>query len=219
MNRPPTFFFAILSLLVFLTISDYGMTNLEPLYVAQGYDLAVWYARTLGLTEYLNRKPGALSGGQRQRVWIAMALAQQTGVLLLDEPTTFLDINHQIEVLDLLTDLNRERGTTVVMVLHDLNLAARYADRIVAMAAGKIHAAGTPEDILTEETVAEVFSLRARIIRDPVSGTPMMIPIGRHDLGELDGGHAGSAGGGGALSESTRAAEEYCVEWPQMGQA
>ena len=160
-------------------------------------DAAVAEALRLTGTETLaERAIEDLSGGQRQRVWIAMALAQQTGVLLLDEPTTFLDINHQIEVLDLLTDLNRERGTTVVMVLHDLNLAARYSDRIVAMAAGKIHASGTPEDILTEETVAEVFSLRARIIRDPVSGTPMMIPIGRHDLGELDGGHAGSAGGG-----------------------
>ncbi|GGB21571.1 ABC transporter ATP-binding protein [Allosediminivita pacifica] len=106
------------------------------------------------------------------------------------------EIDHPIEVLDLLTDLNREHGTRVVMVLHDLNLAARYVDRIVALATDKIHAAGTQGDILTEETVAEVFSLRTRIIRDPVSDTPMMIPIGRHNRAERDGGHARSAGAG-----------------------
>ena len=121
-----------------------------------------------------------LSGGQRQRVWIAMALAQRTDVLLLDEPTTYLDINHQVEVLDLLTDLNQSRGTTVVMVLHDLNLAARYADVLVAMAAGRVHSAGAPETILTEPMLAEVFGLRARIVADPVTGKPMMVPMGRH---------------------------------------
>ena len=121
-----------------------------------------------------------LSGGQRQRVWIAMALAQQTGVLLLDEPTTFLDINHQVEVLDLLTDLNRERGTTVVMVLHDLNLAARYAGMLVAMSAGRVHSAGQPAAILTEAMLREVFGLTARIAPDPVTGKPMMSPVGRH---------------------------------------
>lgn len=121
-----------------------------------------------------------LSGGQRQRAWIAMALAQQTNVLLLDEPTTFLDINHQIEVLDLLTDLNQARGTTVVMVLHELNLAARYADRLVAMAKGQVYAVGPPEQILTEQMVREVFGLESRVIEDPVSGKPMMIPLGRH---------------------------------------
>lgn len=121
-----------------------------------------------------------LSGGQRQRAWIAMALAQQTDVLLLDEPTTFLDINHQVEVLDLLTDLNRERGTTIVMVLHELNLAARYADRLVAMANGKVYAVGPPETILTEQMVRDVFGLESRVIKDPVPGKPMMIPLGRH---------------------------------------
>lgn len=121
-----------------------------------------------------------LSGGQRQRVWIAMALAQQTDVLLLDEPTTFLDINHQIEVLDLLTDLNHTRGTTIVMVLHELNLAARYADRLVAMAGGNVYAVGEPEDVFTEQMVRDVFGLESRVIDDPVTGKPMMIPLGRH---------------------------------------
>ncbi|WP_138465674.1 ABC transporter ATP-binding protein [Poseidonocella sp. HB161398] len=121
-----------------------------------------------------------LSGGQRQRVWIAMALAQETGVLLLDEPTTYLDIAHQIEVLDLLTDLNRARATTIVMVLHDLNLAARYADRLVAMAAGRVQAAGPPAEVLTAAMVRTVFGLEARILDDPVSGRPMMLPYGRH---------------------------------------
>ncbi len=133
--------------------------------------------RTTALAE---RPVDELSGGQRQRVWIAMALAQQTEILLLDEPTTFLDISHQIEVLDLLTDLNSARGTTIVMVLHDLNLAARYADCLVAMAEGRLHVSGKPEDVLTEENVRQVFGLESRIITDPTSGRPFMLPMGRH---------------------------------------
>lgn len=129
-----------------------------------------------------DRPVDELSGGQRQRVWLAMALAQETEILLLDEPTTFLDINHQIEVLDLLTDLNHARETTVVMVLHDLNLAARYADHLVAVSDGRIHIAGTPEAVLTEETVRQVFGLESRVIADPISGRPMMLPIGRHGV-------------------------------------
>ncbi|MFE6306187.1 ABC transporter ATP-binding protein [Nocardiopsis sp. NPDC057823] len=132
---------------------------------------------TLGLAD---RPVDELSGGQRQRVWIAMALAQRTDLLLLDEPTTFLDVSHQVEVLDLLTDLNRSLGTTIVMVLHDLNLAARYADHLIALADGRLHAAGAPEQVLTPETVEAVFGLRSRIITDPVSGRPLMLPIGRH---------------------------------------
>ncbi|EUB98571.1 Iron-chelate-transporting ATPase [Rhizobium sp. CF080] len=135
-------------------------------------------------TELAERPVDELSGGQRQRVWIAMALAQQTEVLLLDEPTTFLDINHQVEVLDLLTDLNHARGTTVVMVLHDLNLAARYADYLVAIAGGQVHVAGRPEDVLTEENVRQVFGLESRVITDPTSGRPIMLPIGRHRMAE-----------------------------------
>ncbi|WP_329026222.1 ABC transporter ATP-binding protein [Streptomyces sp. NBC_00690] len=129
-----------------------------------------------------NRCVDELSGGQRQRVWIAMALAQQTDILMLDEPTTFLDASHQIEVLDLLTDLNHSRGTTVVMVLHDLNLAARYANHIVALASGRLHIAGTPHEVLTEDNVRTVFGLDSRIIEDPVSGRPLMLPIGRHGI-------------------------------------
>ncbi|TFD50296.1 ABC transporter ATP-binding protein [Cryobacterium frigoriphilum] len=125
------------------------------------------------------RRLEELSGGQRQRVWIAMALAQQPDILLLDEPTTFLDVTHQIEVLDLLLELNRTRGTTVVMVLHDLNLAARYADHLVVMRAGAIIAAGTPAATLTVPVVLEAFGLAARVVADPVCGSPMVVPIGR----------------------------------------
>lgn len=135
--------------------------------------------RTVDLAD---RPVDELSGGQRQRVWIAMALAQQTGILLLDEPTTFLDINHQVEILDLLIDLNRARGTTVVMVLHDLNLGARYGDHLIALAEGRVHAAGPPERVLTEANVQAVFGLESRILTDPTSGRPIMLPIGRHRM-------------------------------------
>ena len=133
--------------------------------------------------EFATRRVEELSGGQRQRVWIAMALAQDTDLLLLDEPTTFLDVSHQIEVLDLLTDLNRDRGITIVMVLHDLNLAARYCDQLVMIAGGTVHASGSPADVLTEDHVQEVFGLANRVIVDPVSGTPLMLPIGRRHAG------------------------------------
>ncbi|OCG75279.1 ABC transporter ATP-binding protein [Microbacterium sediminis] len=133
-----------------------------------------------GVAELADRAVDELSGGQRQRVWIAMALAQETEVLLLDEPTTFLDLAHQIEVLDLLTDLNRERGTTVAMVLHDINLAARYADHLFAMRNGRLVASGAPEDVVTADLIRDVFGLEAQVIADPVSGTPLILPIGRH---------------------------------------
>jgi iron complex transport system ATP-binding protein len=145
----------------------------------EAVDGALAATKTSDLAE---RPVDELSGGQRQRVWIAMALAQQTEVLLLDEPTTFLDISHQVEVLDLLTDLNHSRGTTVIMVLHDLNLAARYADYLVAMADGRIHVSGTPENVLAEENVRQVFGLESRIIPDPTSGRPIMLPISRHRM-------------------------------------
>ncbi|XDB00305.1 ABC transporter ATP-binding protein [Sulfitobacter sp. LCG007] len=140
-------------------------------------------AEALALTEteaLADRLVEDLSGGQRQRVWIAMSLAQRTDVLLLDEPTTYLDICHQIEVLDLLTDLNRQRRTTIVMVLHDLNLAARYADLLVAVARGRVHVSGPPRAVLTEAMLQEVFGLTARIADDPVTGKPMVVPVGRH---------------------------------------
>jgi iron complex transport system ATP-binding protein len=119
-----------------------------------------------------------LSGGQRQRAWIAMALAQDTPILLLDEPTTFLDLAHQVDVLDLLVDLNRA-GRTIVLVLHDLNHACRHADHLVAMRDGAIVAEGPPEQIVTRALVEEVFGLRCEVVPDPVAGTPMVIPIGR----------------------------------------
>jgi len=134
------------------------------------------------IADLADRAVDELSGGQRQRVWIAMALAQETELLLLDEPTTFLDVSHQVEVLDLLTDLNQTRGITIVMVLHDLNLAARYADSLVAMAQGRLHAFGPPEEVLTVENVLQVFGLRSRVIPDPISGKPLILPIGRHRL-------------------------------------
>ncbi|WP_439377896.1 ABC transporter ATP-binding protein [Amycolatopsis lexingtonensis] len=129
--------------------------------------------------ELADRPVDELSGGQRQRVWIAMALAQRTPLLLLDEPTTFLDIAHQVEVLDLLAELNAEDGRTVVTVLHDLNLAARYGDHLIAMKDGRIAAEGAPADILTAELVADVFGMPCRVIPDPVSATPLVVPIGR----------------------------------------
>ena len=142
-------------------------------------------AKALAATDTLDiadRPVDELSGGQRQRVWIAMALAQETDILLLDEPTTFLDINHQVEVLDLLTDLVRNEGRTIVVVLHDLNLACRYADHIVAMKAGTLVAEGRPVEVMTEAVVASVFGMASRVVIDPVSATPMIIPIGRHHL-------------------------------------
>ena len=138
-----------------------------------------------GTAELADRPVDELSGGQRQRVWIAMALAQETDILLLDEPTTFLDLSHQIDVLDLLADLNQLQGTTIVMVLHDINLAARYADHLIAMRAGEIVADGPPGDVLTEELISEVFDLHAVVMTDPVSGTPIIIPRGRHHLLEV----------------------------------
>jgi iron complex transport system ATP-binding protein len=118
----------------------------------------------------------ALSGGQRQRAWIAMTLAQNTKVILLDEPTTFLDIAHQIEVLNLLKQLNRNEGRTIVMVLHDLNLAARYADHVIAVADGKVVASGAPHEVITVEIVRSVFNVEADIVTDPRTGVPLCIP-------------------------------------------
>lgn len=128
--------------------------------------------------DLVDRSVDELSGGQRQRVWIAMALAQETDLLLLDEPTTFLDITHQIEVLDLVRGLNRDAGRTVVVVLHDLNLACRYAHHIVAMRDGRIVAKGAPADVVTAEHVRSVFGLECVVIDDPVSATPLVVPVG-----------------------------------------
>ncbi|WP_372697300.1 SIP domain-containing protein [Arthrobacter sp. JSM 101049] len=131
-------------------------------------------------TDLAARDAGTLSGGQRQRAWMASVLARESGVLLLDEPTTHLDLAHQLVLLDAIADLNRRHGTTVAMVLHDLNLAARYADHLVALADGAIVASGRPSEVLTAEFIQAVFGLPARVIPDPVAGSPLVLPIGRH---------------------------------------
>jgi iron complex transport system ATP-binding protein len=130
-----------------------------------------------GVLDLADRPVDALSGGQRQRAWIAMALAQGTDLLLLDEPTTHLDLAHAVEVLDLVDRLH-ERGRTVVMVLHDLNLAARYADHLVAMRDGRIVAAGPPREVLTPQLLADVFGLQAVVLPDPVSDGVLVVPVG-----------------------------------------
>lgn len=132
--------------------------------------------RLTGVEALADRPVGDLSGGQRQRVWIAMALAQNPEILLLDEPTTFLDLSHQLEVLDLLVELNRAHGTTIVVVLHELNLAARYADDLVVMREGRIVAQGSPRDVLTAEVVSDAFALDALVMPDPLTGTPLVVP-------------------------------------------
>jgi iron complex transport system ATP-binding protein len=129
-----------------------------------------------GTSDLVGRPIQQLSGGQRQRVWVAMALAQDTELLLLDEPTTFLDISHQVDLLRLLRDLNAETGKTIVVVLHDLNLACRYVQHIIAMADGQVVTEGPPTDTVTPELVEKVFGLRCVVVPDPVAGTPMVVP-------------------------------------------
>lgn len=131
------------------------------------------------MTDFVERSVDALSGGQRQRAWIAMTLAQKTDLILLDEPTTYLDMAHQIEILDLLFDLNVEENRTVVMVLHDLNLACRYAHHIVAVRDKQIYAQGKPEEVVTMEMVQNVFRMNCTIIKDPIFGTPLCVPHGK----------------------------------------
>lgn len=140
------------------------------------------------MKEFAERAIDSLSGGQRQRAWIAMTLAQQTDIILLDEPTTYLDMAHQIEILDLLFELNELENRTIVMVLHDLNLAARYAHNIVAICEKKVYAQGRPEEVITSEMVKNVFQMKCEIIEDPLFGTPLCIPhsrgrrVGRHKV-------------------------------------
>lgn len=133
-----------------------------------------------GLVELSEQPLSRLSGGQRQRAWIAMALAQETPIMLLDEPTTYLDIAHQIEVLELLRRLNAEEQRTIVMVVHDLNHAAQYAHHIIAVAGGGIHATGTPHDLLTPDLIRAVFGISATVIPHPVDGTPLCLPLATH---------------------------------------
>jgi len=147
--------------------------------------------------ELRDRALDELSGGQRQRAWVAMTLAQDTDLVLLDEPTTFLDLAHQVEVLDLVTRLNRERGRTVAMVLHDLNLAARYSDVVVVMKAGAIVTQGTPTEVFTTELLRQVFGLDADVLDDPRTGLPVVVPVA---------GQAAASGGTVEGSASTAAA-------------
>lgn len=128
------------------------------------------------MTEFAHRPLDGLSGGERQRAWIALTLAQDTPILLLDEPTTFLDIGHQLEVLDLVGRLNRERGMTIVLVLHDLNQAARYADRMIVLNRGRVVADGAPHAVLTPDLLEQVFNVRVNIVTDPAGGTPVCLP-------------------------------------------
>ncbi|APF33871.1 ferric enterobactin transport ATP-bindingprotein [Microbacterium sp. TS-1] len=139
-----------------------------------------------GTTQLASRPVEALSGGQRQRVWVAMVLAQQTDLLLLDEPTTFLDVAHQVELMELFAELN-ERGRTIVAVLHDLNHAARYASRIVAMRDGRILAEGPPAEVITSQRVEEVFGLANIVVDDPVTGGPLVVPLRARRPGAVTG--------------------------------
>lgn len=144
------------------------------------YEAVAEAMEIMNVTEFADLDIDELSGGQRQRVWIAMALAQQTDILFLDEPTTFLDITYQVEILDLLTDLNRKHGTTIVMVLHDINLSARYADYIFAIKNGRLVSEGAPQDVITDSLIHEIFGMKCVVIDDPVSHTPLVVPSGRY---------------------------------------
>lgn len=165
-----------------LTVSDlvgygrfphkHGFGNLT----ADDHAVMQWAMVVTGMTEFFDRPVDHLSGGQRQRAWIAMALAQQTKVLLLDEPTTFLDMAHQLEVLHLLRKLNSEQGSTIVMVVHDLNHAARYADHIVAIKDGRVVSEGSPAQVVTAAMLREVFAVEADILADPRTGLPLCLP-------------------------------------------
>jgi iron complex transport system ATP-binding protein len=132
-----------------------------------------------GLDALADRDAGSLSGGQLQRAWIALVLAQEAPTILLDEPTTFLDLSHQLDVLELVRAINRERAATVVMVLHDLSLAGRYSDRLVVVGEGRVLADGTPWEVLTPETLRSAFDLEALVVPDPSSGSPLVVPVVR----------------------------------------
>lgn len=142
---------------------------------AQDKAVVEWALSVTGMGDFRTRPIASLSGGQRQRVWIAMALAQQTGIILLDEPTTYLDLSHQLEVLELLKRLNRDEGTTIVMVLHDLNLASRYSDYLLAMKDGRIESYGEPCKVMTPEMLSTCFGIDGDIVTDPRSGKPLCI--------------------------------------------
>ena len=134
-----------------------------------------WALSVTNMSEYSDREIAYLSGGQRQRVWIAMALAQQTGIILLDEPTTYLDLCHQLEVLELLKKLNKTQGTTIIMVLHDLNLASRYSDELLAMKDGKVYSFGSPQEVFTEAMLSDCFGIDGKIVVDDETSKPLCL--------------------------------------------
>ena len=138
-------------------------------------EIVEWALYVTNMSEFKNREIAYLSGGQRQRVWIAMALAQQTGIILLDEPTTYLDLCHQLEVLELLKKLNEKEGTTIIMVLHDLNLASRYSDYLLAMKNGEVFSYGTAEDVFTAKMLKECFRIDGTIIKDVRTQKPLCL--------------------------------------------
>jgi len=157
----------------------------QPLFTRwrQEDDRAVQRAmQATGVADLALQSVDTLSGGQRQRAWIAMVLAQETAIMLLDEPTTWLDISYQIDVLELLSKLNREQGYTLAAVLHDLNQACRYATHLIALRDGKMVAQGAPKEIVTAELIEAVYGLRCMIIEDPVAHTPLVVPLGRSGI-------------------------------------
>ncbi|MGT2906846.1 ABC transporter ATP-binding protein [Streptococcus dentiloxodontae] len=141
----------------------------------QDRDKIHWAMEVTRTTSFANLEVDDLSGGQRQRVWIAMALAQDTDTIFLDEPTTYLDLNHQLEILELLNRLNKESGKTIIMVLHDLNLSARFSDRLIAMKDGQVHYQGKAEEVMTSEILRDIFQIDAHIVSDPIHNKPTVL--------------------------------------------
>jgi len=172
-----------------ITVADLvgrGRFPHQPLFgtwTKKDYEAVAEALEIMDIADLAHRHVDELSGGQRQRVWIAMVLAQQTDMLFLDEPTTFLDITYQIEILDLLTDLNRRYGKTIVMVMHDINLSVRYADYLFAMREGRLVAEGKPSEVVTSELIKDVFGLDCVVVPDPVSLAPSVVPMGRYHNG------------------------------------
>ena len=140
-------------------------------------EIVTWAMESTGVLDYKDRMVAALSGGERQRVWLAMALAQKPEILFLDEPTTYLDISHQLELMELVREINQKFGMTIVMVLHELNQASRYSDRLVVMKKGKIMAYGTPKEVVSEEILKEVYHIQSEIDEDPLSSNPRIHPM------------------------------------------